>query len=114
METLLQAVSEPTRREILHLVAGREVTASEVGSHFDMSGPAVSQHLRVLREAGLVIVRRDGTKRFYSADQDALAALLRWLDDYWSLGLLELKQSVERESAAKRRRVKKSQKARAK
>ncbi len=96
MEEQLQAVADPTRREILHLAAEGEVTVGELARQFDITRPAVSQHLRVLREAGLVNVRPEGTRRLYSTDRDALAELLAWLDDFWSTGLLRLKSAAER------------------
>ena len=95
MDSRVAAASEPTRRRILHLVSGREVTATEIAASFEMTRPAVSQHLRVLREAGLVRVRKDGTRRLYRADKEALAEVLRSLAEFWSLGMLRLKTAAE-------------------
>lgn len=97
MDEAIAAASEPTRRRILGLVAERAVTASEIAASFDMTRPAVSQHLRVLREAGLVQVRKEGTRRLYRADKEALALVLRSLAEFWSLRMLELKSVVEQE-----------------
>lgn len=98
-DEVIAAASEPTRRRILGLVSQRAVTATEIASSFDMTRSAVSQHLRVLREAGLVHVRKDGTRRLYRADQEALAGVLHALAEFWSLQLLGLKTAVEHEDA---------------
>src|SRR5436305_242697 len=79
----LQAIAEPTRREILHLVWDRELPAGAIADHFDVTRPAISQHLRVLREAGLVSERRDGTRRLYRAVPERLGDLRAYLEAYW-------------------------------
>ena len=101
----MKALSDPTRREILHLVAEREIAASDVASAFDLTRPAVSQHLMVLLDAGLLSVREDGTRRLYSTDRDSLRSMFERLDEYWSLGLVRLQRAAER-GAARRRRSK--------
>ena len=103
----LWAIGDPTRREILHLVADREVSATEVASFFELTRAAVSQHLSVLLAAELVTVRTEGPRRFYRANKDELQSLLRWLDGYWSTGLFQLQRAVEG-SARKGRAKKKS------
>jgi len=93
-------IAEPRRREILRLVWDAEVPAGEVAGHFDVSFAAVSQHLAVLREAGLVTVRRDGTRRLYRADRQALGRLGQVLEQLWTAqlaGLADLAERVERE-----------------
>src|ERR671922_305168 len=75
MEVALRAIAEPRRRAILRLVWNAERSAGDIASHFDVTRPAISQHLRVLRTAGLVTERRDGTRRLYLADRDAFARL---------------------------------------
>ena len=69
----MKAIAEPRRQEILRLVWGQERAAGEIATHFEISRPAVSKHLRVLREAGLVAERRDGTQRLYRARPERLA-----------------------------------------
>ena len=96
MEDVVAAASQPTRREILRLIAEREATAGEIAAAFDLTRPAVSQHLRVLREAGLVQVRIAGNQRLYQADRAALAEVLQALADFWSLHLVKLKTAAER------------------
>ena len=73
IDQTLQALAEPRRREILGLLADRELTAGEIAARFDVTRPAVSQHLAVLRAAGLVSERRDGTRRLYRARPAASA-----------------------------------------
>src|SRR5436309_15897859 len=80
MESALRAIAEPHRREILRLVRDGELTAGQIASHFEVSRPAVSQHLRLLREAGLISERRQGTRRYYRAQAESLAALKAFLE----------------------------------
>lgn len=80
---MLQVVVEPRRREILRLLWDRELSVGEVASRFPVSFAAVSLHLGVLREAGLVTVRPDGKRRLYRANRDALARLAPMLETMW-------------------------------
>ena len=80
----MRAVAEPRRREILRLCWDRERTAGEIAGHFDVTFGAVSQHLAVLRETGLVAVRREGTRRYYRADRQALGPLAAYLESLWA------------------------------
>ena len=89
------AISDPIRRRVLELVRDRELPAGELAAEFDVSRPAVSRHLRVLRDAGLVHERRDGRLRLYRADPAPLAELREWLDGYWSGRLEALKRVAE-------------------
>lgn len=78
----LAAVADPTRRQILDMLVNAEITAGELASAFPVSRPAVSRHLRVLREAGLVQVRSDGRRRVYALEPGPLRELDAWLDPY--------------------------------
>jgi DNA-binding transcriptional ArsR family regulator len=78
------AIADPIRRRVLELVRDQEVPAGELAAQFDVSRPAVSRHLRVLREAGLVRERRQGRLRLYRADPEPLAELRSWLEQYWN------------------------------
>ena len=89
------AISDPIRRRVLELVRDQELAAGELAAEFDVSRPAVSRHLRVLRESGLVHERRDGRLRLYRADPAPLAELREWLDGYWSGRLEALKRVAE-------------------
>lgn len=95
MEAVATAIADPTRRKVLELVRDRELAAGEIAGEFEISRPAVSRHLRVLRRAGLVTERRDGRLRLYRADPAPLGELGRWLDDYWSGRLAALKALAE-------------------
>ena len=89
------AIADPTRRRVLELVRDAEVPAGEIAAQFPVSRPAVSRHLRVLREAGLVQERRVGRERLYRADPEPLAELREWLDGYWAGRLDALKRLAE-------------------
>jgi len=97
METALRAIAETRRRRILTLVRDREMSAGEIAAHFDVTRPAVSQHLAVLREAGLVSERREGTRRLYRARPEGLAELRSFLEGFWDTRLDALKREAERE-----------------
>ncbi len=73
MEAALRAIAEPRRRRILRLVRDAEMSAGEIASHFDVTRSAVSQHLRVLKDAGLLAERRNGTRRIYRIRPEGLA-----------------------------------------
>ncbi len=107
MDAVLRAVADPTRRTILRLVRDEERPAGEIARHFTgMSRPAVSQHLRVLTDAGLVSARSRGTRRLYRARPESLADVREFLDDMWSDRLSRLKSAAEREASAPARRRK--------
>jgi DNA-binding transcriptional ArsR family regulator len=91
----LQVIAEPRRREILRLVWDEEVAAGDIAARFEVSFPAVSQHLAVLREAGFVSVRRDGTRRLYRADRDRLGDLADVLQRMWAGTLDQLAALAE-------------------
>jgi DNA-binding transcriptional ArsR family regulator len=91
------AIADPIRRRVLELVRDAEVPAGEIAAQFPVSRPAVSRHLRVLREAGLVQERRAGRERLYRADPEPLAELRAWLDGYWAGRLDALKRLTEEE-----------------
>ena len=101
MDDGLRAIADATRRRILRLVWSEELTAGEIASQFDVSRPAISQHLAVLLEADLVNVRRDGTRRYYSASRQSLQALRVFLESFWDESLARLKQEAEREQRRK-------------
>jgi DNA-binding transcriptional ArsR family regulator len=102
VETALKALAAPRRRQILSLVREGELSAGEIASHFDVTRPAVSQHLNVLKEAGLVNERRNGTKRLYRARPEGLAPVKEYLEEFWDERLETLKREAEREEARKR------------
>jgi DNA-binding transcriptional ArsR family regulator len=106
IDRVARAVAEPRRREILTLVREGEMSAGEIASRFDVSRPAVSQHLAVLREAGLLSERREGTRRFYSARPEALAGLRDFLNRFWSDRLERLKLAAELEQQRRNKRGK--------
>jgi DNA-binding transcriptional ArsR family regulator len=97
MDNLLYALAASNRRDILRLIQERELTVGEIAAHFNISGPAISQHLKVLLESELVSVRREGTKRLYRARPEKLAEVQGYLDQFWGDSLRQLKQAAEAE-----------------
>jgi DNA-binding transcriptional ArsR family regulator len=94
------ALADPNRREIIELLGSGERTAGDVGAHFPISAPAVSQHLKTLREAKLVRVRIDGQRRIYSLDPSGFSEFESWLErmrGYWSRRLDRLEQELCKE-----------------
>ena len=98
---VFHALADPTRREILDLLRTAERTAGDVAGQFPVSRPAISRHLRVLREAGLVVQRKEAQARVYSLAPEALREVDEWLAHYrvfWSARLHDLKRYVEEQT----------------
>lgn len=94
------ALAEPTRRDIVEMLGAGERSAGEIGSRFPISAPAVSQHLKTLREAGLVRVRTDGQRRIYSLDPDGFAEMEDWfakMRAFWASRLDKLEEELKQE-----------------
>jgi DNA-binding transcriptional ArsR family regulator len=104
MEAALRAIAEPRRRRILQLVRDEELSAGDIAAQFDISRPAVSQHVNVLKEAGLVSERRDGTRRLYRARPEGLGELRMFLEGFWEERLEALKNEAETKERSKRER----------
>jgi DNA-binding transcriptional ArsR family regulator len=94
---VFDAVAQPTRREILRLLSAGELSAGAVASQFSVTQPAISQHLKVLKEAGLVSERRDGARRLYSVRPEGLSDLHSFLSEVLPSGLQRLKRAAEDE-----------------
>ena len=97
---VLDALGDPTRRAVLELLRGGEQSVRELTDATEVSQPAVSQHLRVLRDAGLVTVRPQGTRRLYRVDLDGLAGLRAWVDGFWDDALADFVAHAEGEARA--------------
>jgi DNA-binding transcriptional ArsR family regulator len=95
MDSMLRALADGTRRQILALVWRQERTAGEIAAQFTMSRPAISQHLAILQESELVTVRRESTRRFYRANRRAVARLRAELGTFWERHLRQLKDAAE-------------------
>ena len=102
MDAAVRAIAEPRRREILRLVWDAELPAGAIAAHFDVTRPAISQHLRVLKDARLVDERRDGQRRLYSARPEGIDELRSYLEGLWGFGLRRLKREAEAEERRKR------------
>jgi DNA-binding transcriptional ArsR family regulator len=97
VDDALRAIAEPRRRAILELVAREELAAGEIAGRFEVTRTAISQHLTVLKEAGLLAERRDGTRRLYRARPEGLAALRQFIDSMWASSLDVARRLVEAE-----------------
>jgi DNA-binding transcriptional ArsR family regulator len=98
MQELLEAIAEPRRREILRLVRSEELPAGAIAANFaDVTRPAISQHLRVLREAGLLTERREGTRRLYQARPEGFGDLREFVSQFWDERLEVLRREAETE-----------------
>jgi DNA-binding transcriptional ArsR family regulator len=100
-ESALQALGDPTRRTVLEQLRGGPLAVGEIASRLPVSRPAVSQHLRVLKEAGLVTERQNGTRRLYRVDPDGLAGLRAYLEGFWEEALAAFKAAAEDEEGDK-------------
>ena len=101
VDTAIAALSHPARRELVRLCVASERSAGELGELIRLRQPATSQHLRMLRDAGLLVVRRDGNRRYYRVDFARLAHVQAALDDMWAARLPELKRVAEAHARAK-------------
>jgi DNA-binding transcriptional ArsR family regulator len=99
---VFEAVAQPNRREILRLLSGRELSAGEIASHFAVTQPAISQHLKVLKDVGLLSERREGQRRMLSVRAEGLADLHDFLAAILPGRLERLKEAAEREERAQR------------
>ena len=110
VDSAIRAIAEPRRREILGHLRDEELSAGEIASRFEVTRPAISQHLTVLKDAGLVSERRDGTRRIYSARPEGLSELREFLEGFWTNRLERLKLAAEleqqRRKPPKRKRAK--------
>ena len=94
-QTAMDALGDPTRRAIFEQLRRGPRAVGEIAGELPVSRPAVSQHLRVLKEAGLVTERRDGTRRLYRLDPDGLAQVRRYFDDFWTEALAGFKAAAD-------------------
>jgi DNA-binding transcriptional ArsR family regulator len=100
---VFQVLAESRRREVLALLADRERTAGDIAARFDVTRQAISQHLRILLEAGLIRERREGARRWYRARPEGLEEVRAYVEAMWPDALGRLKTAAEREHASGRR-----------
>jgi DNA-binding transcriptional ArsR family regulator len=103
-EQVLDALGDPTRRTVFKRLRGGARSVGEIADGMDVSRPAVSQHLKVLKAARLVTDRPEGTRRLYAVDTRGIEALRSWLDGFWDGALAAFKEAAEREAVKERRR----------
>jgi DNA-binding transcriptional ArsR family regulator len=102
-ERILDALGDPTRRRVLKRLRSGSRSVQTIADGLDVSRPAVSQHLKVLRAAGLVVVRVEGTRRLYGINARGIEALRNWLDGFWNETLAAFKEAAEQEAAEERK-----------
>ena len=95
-ENALAALADPTRRQVFERLRGGPLSVKALACGVPVSRPAVSQHLRVLKEAGLVAERKEGVRRLYSVRREGLIELRQWIDSFWSDALEAFKREVEK------------------
>src|SRR5262249_51199709 len=103
IDRVLDALGDPTRRLVFKRLRGGARSVGEIAERMDVSRPAVSQHLKVLKAARLVVDRAEGTRRLYVVDGRGMEALRRWLDGFWDEALAAFKEAAERDPAARRK-----------
>lgn len=96
-DQVFHALADKRRRSILRLIQSTELSAGEIAGHFDVTQPAISQHLKVLVEAQLVSMRRQGTRHLYRVRPEGLVQVREFLEGFWDAGLQELKRAAENE-----------------
>jgi DNA-binding transcriptional ArsR family regulator len=97
-ERALDALGDPTRRSVFRRLRHRTLSVRQIADGMDVTRPAVSQHLKVLKAAGLVVVRAEGTRRLYAVDTRGIEAMRNWLDGFWDEALVAFKRAAEREA----------------
>jgi DNA-binding transcriptional ArsR family regulator len=102
-ERAFDALGDPTRRLVFKRLRTGTRSVREIAEGLNVSRPAVSQHLKVLRNAGLAVVRIDGTRRLYAIDTRGIDAVRGWLDGVWDQALVAFKKATEREAAKERK-----------
>jgi DNA-binding transcriptional ArsR family regulator len=100
----LDALGDPTRRAVFKRLRGGERSVGEIAAGMDVSRPAVSQHLRVLKAARLVTDRAEGTRRLYAVDSRGVGVLRSWLEGFWDEALTAFKDAAEREASMEKKR----------
>ena len=103
-ERVLDALGDATRRRVLLRLRKGTRSVGEIAGGMNVSRPAVSQHLKVLKGAHLVLVRSEGTRRLYAIDPIGIEAIRRWLDGFWGDALTSFKRAAERDAVRERRR----------
>jgi DNA-binding transcriptional ArsR family regulator len=110
VDRALDALGDPTRRQVFKLLRHGSRSVREIADGMDVTRPAVSQHLKVLKDAGLVLVRPEGTRRLYQVDAAGIEALRNWLDEFWDETLQAFKRAAEQQAAKNEQRAAKKRK----
>lgn len=102
-ERALDALGDPTRRSVFKRLRHRTLSVQQIADGMNVTRPAVSQHLKVLKAAGLVVVRAEGTRRLYAINARGIEAMRDWLDGFWDQALVAFKRAAESEAAKERK-----------
>ena len=102
-ERVLDALGDPTRRAVLKRLRGGGRSVGEIAQGMEVSRPAISQHLKILKAARLVTVQAEGTRRVYAVDSRGIESLRKWLEGFWDEALTSFKLMAEREAARERK-----------
>jgi DNA-binding transcriptional ArsR family regulator len=103
---VFQAIADPTRREIINMIAQRSLNLNSVAENFNVSRPAISKHIRILEECGLVVIKQQGRERFCEANLQSLSEVSEWIEQYrvfWTRKLDALEKFLAKESPKKKR-----------
>lgn len=101
---VFQAIADPTRRKIIQMVAAESLNLNAIAEHFDISRPAISKHIKILTECGLIVIRQEGRERFCNANLKSLAEVSNWVEQYrifWTKKLDALENFLEKEMNGK-------------
>jgi DNA-binding transcriptional ArsR family regulator len=104
---VFQAIADPTRREILNLIAGRSLNLNSVADKFEVSRPAISKHIKILTECGLIVIRKQGRERYCEGKLQKLSEVAEWVEHYrvfWNSKLDALEKFLAMEAAPKKRK----------
>src|SRR5215213_7198135 len=104
---VFQAIADPTRREIINMIAQQPLNLNAVAENFDISRPAISKHIKILSECGLIVIRQQGRERYCEANLKSLSQVARWIDQYrvfWTGKLDALENFLNKETAATQKR----------
>lgn len=104
---VFQAIADPTRRQIIHLIAGQEMNLNAIAGNFEISRPAISQHIKILVECGLIEIRQQGRERFCEAKLEKLSEVQEWTEQYraiWTKRFQSLRNFLDNENPGKKKK----------
>jgi DNA-binding transcriptional ArsR family regulator len=106
---VFQAIADPTRRQIINMISHKKLNLNAVANKFDVSRPAISKHIKILTECGLIVIKQQGRERFCEANLKPLVEVSSWVDQYkefWTARLDALEEYLKKESLTKKKKKK--------